>query len=215
MYSDNSISNPENQKESIIDNTPKLKKLDLLLAAIIGEFVALVLIFIGKNVSIAIPFASWLPFIFPVLSVIGLYVSYLAGKWRAFIFQIGKFFLVGSLNTFLDLGILNLLIFLTGIAQGIGFSVFKGLAVLIAITNSFFWNKLWTFQAQKGSFLQFFIITIIGFFLNVGLASFMVNVVGPVGNINLILWANISALSAVVVTLIWNFLGYKFIVFKK
>lgn len=102
-----------------------LKKRDLFFAFFIGLFVAIVLILIAKNVDVSIPFSNWLPVVFPILAPIGLYLTYLLGrKWRA-IFQAGKFFLVGSLNTFLDFGILNLLIFSTGIAAGIGFSLFK------------------------------------------------------------------------------------------
>ena len=191
------------------------RKLDVLLAVIIGALVAVFLVLISRNVGYAIPYEGWLFLVLPLLSPIGLYVSYLLSKIKRFIYQLGKFFLVGSLNTFLDLGILNLLIFATSIADGFYFSAFKGMSFLIAVINSYFWNKLWVFQSSKGGFIQFFVVTVIGFFLNVGVASIMVNVVGPLGGISPQLWANVGALTALIVTLVWNFVGYKFIVFKK
>ncbi len=192
-----------------------LRKLDILLAVIIGEFIALVILLIGKNIGIEIPFVFWLPIIFPILAPLGLYLTYLVGKKLAVIFQAGKYFLVGSFNTFLDFGVLNLLIFLTAIPSGAWYSVFKSVSFLVAVTNSYFWNKLWTFQSEEGSFIQFFAVSIVGFGLNVGVASLIVNVMGPVGTMSPELWANIGALAAVVISLVWNFIGYKFIVFKK
>src|SRR3989344_1733646 len=187
---------------------------DFIFAVLIGEFVALVLLFVGRNVGMAVPFGRWLPFVFPVLAPLGLYATYFLGRRSPFIFQFGKFFLVGALNTFLDLGILNLFIFLTGIAAGPWFSFFKALSFVATVTNSYFWNKLWTFQSPVGSYVVFFVVTGVSFILNVGVATLMVNVIGPQGGIDPKLWANIGALTAVVVTLVWNFLGYKFVVFK-
>ena len=63
--------------------------------------------------------------------------------------------------------------------------------------------------------MTFFVVTVRGFFLNLGGASIMVIVVGPLVCISPQLWANVGALTALIVTLVWNFVGYKFIVFKK
>src|SRR3989344_2662710 len=95
-----------------------------------------------------------------------------------------KFVLVGILNTLVDLGVLNLLIFASGIASGFGYSAFKGISFTVAVINSYFLNKFWTFKMRetegvKREFAQFFIVSLIGFGINVGVASFVVNVVGP------------------------------------
>lgn len=190
-------------------------KKDFILAAIIGEFAALVLLLIGKNIGFQIPYGIWLIIVFPILSVLGLWLSYLIAKRWSIFSQLGKFFLVGSGNTFLDFGVLNLLILLTGIASGIGFSLFKGLSFIIATSNSYFWNKYWTFQSDEGNFWQFLIVSIIGLIINVGVASIIVNAVNPIANMNPSQWANLGALIATFVSLIWNFAGYKFLVFKK
>ena len=53
------------------------------------------------------------------------------------------------------------------------------------------------------------------FVINVAVASFIVNVIEPPGHISPRLWANIGAFSATLISVLWNFWGYKFIVFKK
>ena len=130
-----------------------------------------------------------------------------------------KFILVGILNTFIDLGVLNILIWASGISAGLGYSAFKGISFTIAVINSYFLNKFWTFERRetagvKREFSQFFVVSLIGFGINVGVASLVVNAIGPQFSIVPKLWANIGAICATLVGMTWNFLGYKFIVFK-
>ena len=68
---------------------------------------------------------------------------------------------------------------------------------------------------MKKEFIQFFSITIVSFFINVGVASFVVNTIKPQLGFNAIIWANIGAIIASIIGSLWNFVGYKFIVFKK
>ena len=137
--------------------------------------------------------------------------------------QAGKFVLVGILNTLIDFGVLNLLMFATGIASGLWFSVFKGISFLAAVINSYILNRIWTFkgvgQENKGKeFLQFFVVSCVGFSINVGIASLVVNVIA--GHFIFFgfspkIWANVGALAATGCSMVWNFIGYKFFVFKK
>ena len=129
--------------------------------------------------------------------------------------QIIKFVVVGISNTLVDLAVLNLLIFLTGIASGAGFSFFKAVSFLFAVTNSYFWNRRWTFRSDKQVFTQFFVVSTIGLLLNVGTASFFVNILGPQFGLSETIWANVGAVGGTLVVMTWNFLGYKFVVFRK
>lgn len=132
--------------------------------------------------------------------------------------QFVKFGIVGVSGTIIDLGILNLLIFITGYASGVWFPFFKGASTSIAIVNSYVWNRKWTFKSQNDAkvmeFSKFFIISVIGLGINVGVASFIVNIMPRPANISPHLWANVGAISAISVSLIWNFLCYKFVVFN-
>lgn len=136
-----------------------------------------------------------------------------------FVPQFIRFFCVGLLNTGIDFGVLNLLICSTGQSSGIYFPIFKSISFIVAVTNSYFMNKYWTFRSSEGKnageFLKFLGVNIIGWGINVGVATYVVNFVGAPIGVSPVLWANIGAISAVAFTLIWNFIGMKFIVFKK
>ena len=157
--------------------------------------------------------------VLPILSVLGLYVAALLSKIARFVYQAAKFALVGALNTFLDLGILNLLILVSSISSGPIFSSFKGFSFIVAVINSYFWNKIWTFESGKSNlgkeFSQFLFVSGIGFLLNVGTTAALVDFVGPQFGIAANPWASLSALAGTFIVLLWNFVGYKFWVFKK
>lgn len=145
----------------------------------------------------------------------------------ALIKQVLRFGIVGVTNTGVDLIVLNGLIFSTGLGQqGIYYTIFKAISFLVAATNSYFLNKHWTFAGSDGGnatrqFQQFVAITIVGWLINVGVASFVVNIIQPTIDLNQFaegmnkLWPSIGALFGTAFGLVWNFLGYKLIVFRK
>ncbi len=205
---------------------PSWPKKDLKLAAVVGSLCALLLIPILKNIVpqfyIGYTLISFIAL--PALAVLGMLIAFWLAKFIKVIYQAAKFVLVGLLNTFVDWGVLNLLIFLTSLASGWYYVGFKGISFLVATTNSYFWNKFWTFKKTAADvapekvsgkeMLRFFIVSCIGFALNVGVAALIVNVFGPQWGIDEKLWANVGALGGTLVGLFWNFLGYKLIVFK-
>ena len=60
-----------------------------------------------------------------------------------------KFSAVGAVNFLIDLSILNLLSFATGINRGIFAALFSAVSFLAANLNSYFWNKKWTFKENN------------------------------------------------------------------
>jgi len=181
----------------------------LLAQPIIGNLVS--------QLSLALRFAVFFGFL--VLAPLLLFIAYLIGKFIPVIYQFAKFAAVGTLNTFIDFGVLNLEIFLFSASSGILYSVFKGISFLAATTNSFFWNKYWTFNsktpANPKETLKFYVVAIVGWVINVSLASFVVNVLSRPISFSPNLWANVGALVGVAGSFLWDFLGYKFIVFKQ
>jgi putative flippase GtrA len=203
------------------------RKSDLISSIVLGEIVAVFIVLITKNLERDIPILDILirhkGFIFlliPTLATVGIYGTFHLGRERPVLFQFGKFITIGLSNTSIDFGILNFLIFITDIERGHFYSLFKAVSFIVAVTNSYLWNRFWTFEnpGTKGTakqFFQFVTVSGVGFGINVAIASFVVNVLGPMGGISPRLWANIGALAAIVISVFWNFGGYKFIVFKK
>jgi len=134
--------------------------------------------------------------------------------------ELRRYAAVGIANTAIDFTVLNLLILASGFESGAAYSIFKGISFLAAAANSFFWNRRWTFGTQYGSRLtaegsRFLAVAGIGWAMNVGTASFIVNFFGRPATVAPHFFANIGALAGTIVSFTWNFVGYKFIVFKK
>ncbi len=202
----------------------KLKKSDIILSLAIGELTSWYFIYLLGGLPARFNFSPiilWsLLAVFPILSLIGIWISFLIGKRFLFVFQLAKFALIGVIATLVDLGILAFLIHTFGIDAGIWYSVFKGTSFVIATMSKYFGDKLWAFEQKKmeglgEEFSKYFLVTLIGFLINVGIASFVVNVMGPQFGFKPELWANIGGIIAAFGTVIWNFVGYKFLVFKK
>lgn len=200
-----------------------MKKIDILAAFFIGEICALISLPVFRFLelpNIVIKFANFFPILLPVLSVAGVWFVSFFEKKLPVIFQMGKNLLVGILNTFIDLGILNFLMWLSGIARGWQYTVFKALSFGAAVINSYLWNKYWTFEKKEtkvgaGEFSKFFSIALGGLFIHISVGSLVVNIIGPQFGIPEKIWANIGAIFAVVCGFLWDFFGYKFFVFKK
>lgn len=201
-----------------------MKKSDVILALVIGEITAWYFISFLKDLTAQVEILSsilWsLPVVFPILSLIGIWIAFLIGKKFLFVFQLAKFLLIGVLATIVDLGILGLLIWISGITAGIFYSIFKGISFLIATCAKYLGDKIWAFEKKEMAgagkeFSKFFLVTLIGLLINVGVASLVVNVMGPQFGLSDKIWANIGGIVAAFATVIWNFLGYKFLVFRK
>jgi len=142
--------------------------------------------------------------------------------------QIGKFVSVGVINTLVDLGFFNL------------FRRFKRftattasyVSTTIAMIGSYFLNKSWTFQANgnvAAEAIKFFSITILGIYIiHNGIVYLLTKKVLWPGKLALkiVRWFpflkklsddfvtdNFAKVCAIAVTLVYNFIMYKFVVF--
>ncbi|MDP3795357.1 MAG: GtrA family protein [bacterium] len=137
-----------------------------------------------------------------------------------FIVQFTKFVLVGGFNTLLDFGILNLLSYVTGIYGGWKLAFINIAGFSVAVTSSYFLNKYWTFKATANGvsgveFFTFLLIAVVGFALNsLILVAITTFVAPPPFGFGPQLWENVAKACATVVSMAWNFTGYKFIVFR-
>ena len=141
-------------------------------------------------------------------------------RWSSLV-QFSKFCVISFSNLVIDFGILNLLIYYSGVAEGVLYSVFKAASFLLANVNGYAWNKFWTFRSREvegwlKQFIRFFAVVGVGLVINVTVASYVVaEFGGSGGSISSTLWANIGAAVSLVFTLFWNFFGLKYLVFEK
>lgn len=198
-----------------------MKKIDIILSLITGEGVAWLFIWLIQNSPLNLVFLTYLlPILFPVLAVIGIWIAEMIGKKFLFVYQLAKFLLVGAFFAIFDLIILNLLITWLGITKEeiIKYIIFVTISFIIATTFKYFANKYWAFEQKEKErmekeFTQFFVITVFSLIIQTVFASLsfkvFTNFVSPIlaGNLGKILGIGIAS--------IWNFLGYKFLVFKK
>jgi len=133
---------------------------------------------------------------------------------------------VGLINTGIDLLVLNAETLLTGVKDGSGFALQKGMSFAVAAVFSYALNRRWTFQdtsstGQRRRFAQFFTISVMGALINVSAATAIVTygraLLGPILGTDLLteqLWVNVGALCGTGAGFLWNFLGYKLVVFR-
>ncbi len=210
----------------------KYTKKDFWLAILAGEIVAWLSLPTLKNIKVLGLLAKWgiglklfmifWAFFIPAGAIVGLYLFYLIAKHKNKIgfLQMGKYGIIGVLNTLLNAGIYNALIFITNVASGFTVDSFFIVAFIIAVINSFFWNRYWAFEqigmetVGKDAFQFFFVSTVVAV-INFVILHIIVNVIGAPVGIDPKVWANIALALTIITAFFGNFFGYKFIVFKK
>jgi len=198
-----------------------MQKEDLGYSFAIGLVVGLFLLPILVNTDLYSKLSAPLLLVFlfaglPIIFTIGLAFAGFISKKIPLLWQFAKFAQVGVLNTAIDFGILNLLIFVTGITSGLSIIPLNAISFSTAIVNSFFWNEKWVFKAKKeANFITFVVVTLIGLAINSGIVYAITTFVPPTFVDSQTLWANLAKVLATGISLIWNFTGYRLIVFKK
>lgn len=210
---------------------------DYLLGLLAGILIGLLILPILKNAKPSL-FDALKLFIVPFFALgvpAGLVVSSFIAKKIPLVWQLAKFLVIGVMNTLVDLGVLALITILVAndtrhasettwftLATLVVtyYSLYKAISFIVANINSFFWNKYWTFGATKASapsnqFFQFFLVSLIGFAINVTIASLAFSAVISTGSFTVAQAGLIGAALGSILGLAWNFVGYKFFVFKK
>ncbi len=174
--------------------------------------------------------SAWMMVLIPILWIVGVNFGYFLGRWMPFFNQFGRFAAIGFTNFVFYSGMLNLLIAFTSISAGIWYSVFVGVSFTAGALHSYFWNKYWVFSAEGGSasggdpqensgaateFGKFIVVSVVSGLINVGVASFLVNIIHPLFGINPERWANVGGIAGSAVALVFSFVGFRMVVFKK
>jgi putative flippase GtrA len=208
-----------------------MKIIDVLFALICGRVMAWLAYDFLKGYGLDIGFWRWfLAILLPIISLICLWLAYLIGKKLPFVFQVAKFVLIGALATVVDLELFELSVWLFSIASltttvsalssaGVLIAS-KGASFFLATCAKYWGNKYWAFEKSekenwKKEMVKFFMITLVGLILDVGFFFYFSKILGPQFGTPLEVWVKLSVILAAIAAASWNFLGYKFFVFKK
>ena len=125
-----------------------------------------------------------------------------------------RFALVGGFNTALDFGLLFLFVSL-----GVDKIVANYLSTSVAFIFSFFANKTFTFKAKGGNakreFIAFMLVTLFGLWVLQPLVIAGITAALQPTSLSDSLILLIAKLIATIVSLVWNYVLYARVVFKK
>jgi putative flippase GtrA len=119
--------------------------------------------------------------------------------------QLAKFSTVGATGY-----VVNLAVYASLIEAGLHYNLAALCSFLVAVTNNYTWNRLWTFRGQRGHVayqgLRFFVVAVVALALNEILLTALV--AGGVGKI-------VAQAIAVVLVMPINFVGNKLWSFRR
>jgi putative flippase GtrA len=211
-----------------------MKKIDFIIAIAGGLAVAWVVGDFLKGFSISGFYTLIFFIILPIFSIFCLWLAYLIGKKLLFVLQIAKFVLSGALADVVDIKTFQFIFFL--FPNSI---IIKTVSFLVATFAKYWLNKYWAFGSAvnggvlgslgglqedfKGSIkketlievAQFFFITLAALLVNVASFFYFTKILGPQFQIPEKIWTELSIILSALVAASINFLGYKFLVFKK
>lgn len=175
----------------------------------------------GTNSLFGVPFIA-LVIIVPIVWIIGVNFGYFLGRWFTFFNQFGRYVAIGFTNAAVDFGVFNFLYVLSGITlkeRGL-FLVFKASSFVVAALHSYFWNKKWAFDASGShggtrEFISFFVVNCLALIINATVAYTVAQLYGPSLGIAEKIWANIGLVAGSATALVFSFIGFKMVVFRK
>jgi putative flippase GtrA len=131
-----------------------------------------------------------------------------------------RFGLTGALNTVTDFLILNILLLVSSQSlEQSTYAIFKIIAFLAAVVQSYLINKYWVFSSTGalavGEGGKFLAVSAFGFLINVVSSSLVFSALTSTSGIDERLAANLGAMVGTMLVMLWNYAGYKFFVFRQ
>jgi len=198
-----------------------MKIIDIIFALVCGWMLNWVVFDFLKGYGIDFGLWRWLlTWILPIICLVCLWLAQLIGRKFLFVYQAAKFVLVGTFADAADIKIFQLLFFLSSLFLPINQLILKGTSFLAATFIKYWGNKHWSFEKfeKEGinkEAVQFFAATLIGLGINVLSFYYFTKIIGPQFQMEFKIWQELSIILAALVTAVWNFTAYKFLVFKK
>ncbi|OGZ45801.1 MAG: hypothetical protein A3C84_03370 [Candidatus Ryanbacteria bacterium RIFCSPHIGHO2_02_FULL_48_12] len=165
---------------------------------------------------------TWLLGIIPVLWILGVLLGRILSAKIPFMIQFARYVAAGFLSFAIDFAIYNMLLSYFGVTSGSKLILSKGIGFMTGNLNAYTWNHFWVFGDKRDpnesilkEYGRFLSVSVVGLVINVGVTALFTDVIGVRGGFTPEAWANIAGVIAVAAVILWNFAGYKLIVFKK
>ena len=134
--------------------------------------------------------------------------------------RFSKFTVVGLSNAVVDLGILNLFLWLASTRDPSVLALYNGVALVLANVNSYFWNTRWTFRgrAQRRDPRQRLLFTLQAIFnicISNGLFFLLIRTMLIYTDIPSYLAGNVAKLISVAVASTISFFLLRYVVFSR
>jgi putative flippase GtrA len=129
--------------------------------------------------------------------------------------QLVQFIGIGIVNTGVDIVIFNILLWIFGVPTTVVYVILRTVSFFFSNVNSYFLNSYFTFNSKRSlkAFGVFITATIVGFLINTLIATVTYGIFHKTGNGIII--ANLGVILGTIVSMIVNFVLYKYVVFKK
>lgn len=199
-----------------------IARCDFILAFLIGVLTGILLLPVIFILDISFPYHIILTiFICATIMPAGLLFGMMLQKYIGIGAQFSKYVASGLLSFAIDFSFLNIISYYTGVTAGLTVGWINIPGSLLALTNAYLWNKFWVFKRGKESGIfahlpRFLFVVLIGMIIN---SSIVVAMTTGFSSSHPLLteqrWLNIAKIVATAVAVMWNFIGYKFIAFKK
>lgn len=137
--------------------------------------------------------------------------------FKALAGQLGRFGLVGLINTGIDFAITNVLFLLLRPVGDLGLVLISVAACTAAATNSYWMNSRWTFRQQAGepqALAGFALVALVGLVVNSAMFLFVAKYLHLLLEVGPVLTVNVAKLSGVATAMAVTFLGYRLGVFR-
>lgn len=149
------------------------------------------------------------------------------------VYQFLKFCVVGGLGIFVDLGVFSILYwgYFINFGQSTGTLYGQTISFSAAVTFNFVLNKVWTFQDKERQrikvtkqYLTFFAVSVSAWVIRTIIIYFLINYKSvwkfynmPIATwlISLLSIERFALLVAIIIVMLWNFFGSKYLVFRR
>ena len=199
-------------------------KKDYFLVSIVGLAFGVLSLPILENIKppqweLTINSAAFVIVGFFLFANFAMWVAGMIGLRSLALFQFAKYGAAGALSAFIDLGLLNLFSLIFQIFSGPVILIFNSVSFLVAVTNAYFWNKFWAFKkdgdtANLREYSKFIGVTMVGLLINTAIVFVITTLIGAPEGVSEPVWENVAKFSAIIPNVMWNFFGYKFLIFK-